>query len=258
MDFASNSVNGSVTDGSFLDGLVANLDVFSARAPATNFDGRYTLVIPGVSDPTVGPYGIGYGTVKIAATGLTTFAGSLADGAPVTASSAISQSGLCPFYVPLYGGKGSYFAFIYFSPEGLVGSFHFPEALVAPSWINPGVAAPSALYRAGFTNRGTYVLGSFFASTNHPLLTDMNGAPTVLEGGGLAAAQTNTLAESGKVNDTNLVLTLNRTTGVLTGWFHSPTTDKLKMVNGVILQGQSNVAGYFRGTTDSGLFQLAQ
>jgi hypothetical protein len=90
----------------------------------------------------------------------------------------------------------------------------------------------------------------------------------ILEGGNLPFDITNgvTIAASDKVTLTNsvdetnkLVLTITKTTGLVSGSFVNPSNSKQTIkVNGVILQkpGQTNVQGYFLGTNQSGTFTL--
>ena len=90
LDLAGRSVQGTVTDGSFVAMLHGDQAVFSSTHKATNYQGQYTLIIPGTNDPTVGPFGTSYGTVTVDASGNITFAGSLADGTTSSANPASS------------------------------------------------------------------------------------------------------------------------------------------------------------------------
>jgi hypothetical protein len=55
------------------------------------------------------------------------------------------------------------------------------------------------------------------------------------------------------------MLTISKSTGVISGTFANPSDSKQTIkVNGVILQlpGQTNAQGYFLGTNQSGVFTL--
>jgi hypothetical protein len=56
-------------------------------------------------------------------------------------------------------------------------------------------------------------------------------------------------------NTNHLTLKTNKTTGVVTGTFAYPGSSKSGVkINGVVLQGQQGVQGYFLGTNQSGAF----
>jgi hypothetical protein len=255
LDFVNQLATGSVSNADLDSPLLANLNVFGPANKATNFAGQYTLIIPGTTNTSVGPLGTSYATVKINSSGAVTFAGDLADGTAVTASSGIAKDGIWPLYLPLYKGNGSFWSWNYFDTNGLVSSNQVPITQAAPSWINGGNTAHNALYPDGFTNTNAVIFGSSYSPEDHPLLSDMAGDSVLVEGGNLTSVQTNTLATSGSVDASNIVLTFNKTTGAVSGNFLDGTK-KIK-VNGVLLQGQSNVAGFFPGTNQSGAFQLA-
>jgi hypothetical protein len=259
LDFADQSVSGTVNNSTFTAALSGYRDVFSGSQKATNFEGQYTLVIPGTTNPSVGPSGVSYGTVKVGALGTLTLAGSLADGTAISQSSVVSQDGLWPLYVNLYGGKGSLWGTNYFTNHTLTNAS-------ALSWINETNSSKTAVYRSGFTNQQATLIGGLYISTN--TLTDTWPADllAILEGGDLPVAITNgvTLAADDKIALTNssdetnkLTLTVHKSTGVISGSFANPADTKQTIkVNGVILQGRTNAQGYFLGTNLSGTFLL--
>jgi hypothetical protein len=255
LDFSNQLATGTISNADFNSPLLANLNPFSAKNKATNFAGQYTLIIPGTNITAIGPLGNSYATVKISTTGAVTVSGALADNTPITASSAVSSNGIWPLYLSLYKGNGSFWSWNAFDPDTVVSSNDVPVTNASPSWINGGNTIHGALYAAGFTNTNAVIYGSTYVSTDHPVLSDLVGQPVIIEGGNLAVILTNTLADSGAVEASNIVLTLNKTTGAVTGQFLDGT--KKVKVNGVLLQLQTNVAGFFPGTNTSGLFQIA-
>jgi hypothetical protein len=253
LDFTSQTVSGTVSDGSFVAQLDGYRNVFSSPNPAKGYEGQYTLIILGTNDPTVGPYGVSYGTVSVSSAGIVTFGGSLADGTTgLSQSSAISQNGYWPLYVQLYGGAGSLWAWNCLSNNKITGT---------ASWINETNSSKTAVYRSGFTNQGAKLTGGAYVPSN-----SLPGDFTVtLDGGDLPFIITNgvTVTSSDKVvtnsaDDTNkLTLAINKNTGVISGGFANPSNPKETIkVNGVILQRQTNAQGYFLGTNQSGLFLL--
>jgi hypothetical protein len=244
LDFIDQSISGIVSNSTFTAELAGYRNVFSGLNKASQFEGQYTLVIPGTTNPATGPYGSSYGTAKVGPAGTITLAGSLADGTVISQSSEVSQNGYWPFYVSLYGGKGSLWGWNYFTNHTLTA----PAAL---SWINGGNSSKTAVYRSGFTNQEAALLAGYYVA-----------------GQALPAGQVVTLEEAanpvwtititnGIENTNKLTLKTNRTTGVLSGSFANPANPKQMIkVNGVILQGQAEAQGYFLGTNQSGSFLL--
>jgi hypothetical protein len=256
MDFEGEAVVGTVSDGNFLAQLQGDRAVFSTVNPAVLFAGQYTLIIPGTNDPALGPFGTSYGTAKVAASGKIALAGGLADGTAISQSSVVSKDGFWPFYVSLYNGKGSLWGWACFTNHGII-------AAPSLSWINLTNASARALYRSGFANHDADLQGSLFVSTNKPLLSLTEGVVLLSSGDlpwsitnhiGLTAANLVTNAP-GQTN--KLALAINKTTGMFSGSFANPANpvQTLKF-NGVLMQNQSNAAGYFPGTNKSGRLLL--
>jgi hypothetical protein len=257
LDFVHQSVSGAVSDGSFTAPLYGDRDVFSKSSKAAEFAGQYTLIIPGTNDAAVGPYGLSYGTVTVSAEGAITFAGSLADGTAVSQSSVVSQDGYWPFYLPLYNGKGSLYSWNNFTNNVTNGTIILAAGA---SWINETNSSASAAYKAGFTNNATVIYASAY-TTNLLKLPDGMGQ-VVLEGGGLSTIITNSisLGANDKItvttNADKMALTINKTTGVISGTFTNGS--KTIKVNGVLFQSQTNAQGYFLGPNQtSGTFNLS-
>jgi hypothetical protein len=241
LDFAGQSVSGTVSNSAFTAELSGYQDAFSSSDKATEFEGQYTLVIPGTNNPTVGPFGTSYGTVKVDDLGNVTLAGSLADGTAISQSSVVSQDGYWPLYVSLYGGKGSLWGWNYFASYNITA----PSGL---SWINATNSSKTAVYRSGFTNQQATLTGWSYL----PGQTLPPGLAVTLQDSNFTIIITN-LSE----NTNKLMLKTNKTTGVISGSFANPENPKQTIkINGVILQGQTNAQGYFLGTNQSGTFTL--
>jgi hypothetical protein len=252
-------VQGTVTDGSFVAILNGDQAVFNSAHKATNYQGRYTLVIPGVSDSTIGPFGTSYGTVTVDASGNIAFVGSLADGTSVSQSSGVSKDGNWPFYVPLYNGAGSVWGTNYFTNQTIVSA---PTL----SWINATNSAKTAVYRSGFTNQEAALIGSFYTSTNKPLLSLTNFHvtlesvnPPISITNQISWASNNTIAVPRLAENTNgLTLTNAAATGTISGSFLNPTNARQRInFNGVLMQDRTNAAGYFLGPNQSGALFIA-
>lgn len=243
LDFTNQSVSGSVSNEAFTAELQGDRNVFNASRPAAEFEGQYTLIIPGTNDPASGPFGDSYGTVKVTSTGTITLAGSLADGTAISQSSAVSKDGYWPLYITLYGGKGSLWGWGYFTNHTLA-------AAPALSWINETNSAKKAMYRPGFTNQQAALIGGLYTSA-FALPADLTAT---LAGGNLPFAIMDTnLAE----NTNHLVFKTNNKTGVISGSFANPSEpNQTVKISGVVLPGQTNAEGYFLGTNQSGAFTL--
>jgi hypothetical protein len=267
LDFASQTVSGTVTDGSFEAQVMAELE-----QKTTNYEGRYTLIIPGTNDPLTGPYGASCGTATVES-GAISFVGYLADGTnAVNHTSSVSKDGYWPFYVPLYGGNGSLWSWNCFTNTNGAMIIFSTNA----SWINGTNANEAAVYRSGFTNEQASIIGSAYTSTNKPLLSltseQLTNLQVTLEWDEPPFSITNTditLASSGTItipgstvvagNTNGLALTITKTNGVISGSFVNPFNSKQTVkVKGVLLQGQTNARGYFIGTNHSGAFQFDQ
>jgi hypothetical protein len=246
LNFGYQAISGTVSDGTFSTELSGSQDVFNSSNPATNYQGQYTWIIRGTNDPAIGPFGVSCGTLKVDALGNITLTGSLADGTTISQSSVVSQDGNWPFYMSLYGGKGSLWGQVGFAPHS-----HELAAPFGVSWINEINSSKTAVYRSGFTNQQAILLGGFYTK-------DQSLPP------GLTATlqETNppfTITVSNLLENTNnLTLKTNKATGLITGSFAWPGSSKPAIkVNGVILQaGQTNAQGYFLGTNQSGTFLL--
>jgi len=260
-DPASQQITGTVSDGAWTAGLTADRAVFSATTnKAVNYEGLYTLAIAGSEDATASPGGLGCATLSISPAGLITMAGNLADGTPMSQSVSVSKDGRWPFYAAYpaapAGNGGAVLGWLIFSnqPATALGG--------TLSWFRPAGNAP-AVYQSGFTNLAVPVIGSAYNPADNPLLALSTGQVT-LDGGSLPFAITNqaTLSSSGTItvsppNTDKLALTINKTTGAISGSFANPSNPKQSIkVNGVLLQNQTNAVGYFLGTSQSGAFLL--
>jgi hypothetical protein len=245
-------ITGVVSNTNWTATLQADRAGYSATNPYP-YHGKYTLLLGGTNDGTAAPGGDGYGTVTVSAGGLVSLHGVLSDNTSVAPSpAAISQYGQWPLYIPLYGKLGSLAGWIF--PITPSNSFAGSAA-----WFRTGPAGK--LYPKGFTN-ALSTSGSAFAPGNRetPVL-DVTNLAVVLSGGGLAGALTNdvTLYNGGRLLTNGggiprLTLSVNPSTGVLSGSFED--TGRTAAIKGVVLQEQTNAAGFFLGTNAAGSFLL--
>jgi hypothetical protein len=261
-DPASQQITGTVSGGDWTAGLTADRAVFStSENKAMNFEGQYTLAIAGSEDGATSPSGFGCATLSINSAGLIAMAGNLADGTSINQSVSTSKDGRWPFYAsytkPPVGNGGAAFGWITFSnePASALGGTMY--------WFRPAGKTPT-VYQSGFTNMAS-IVGSAYIPTEKPLLA-LSGGQVTLDGGNLPFSITNQITLS--ANDTitvphtaentnKLALTINKTTGAISGSFANPSNPKKTItVKGVLLQNQTNAVGYFLGTNYSGAFLL--
>ncbi|HEY3863897.1 MAG TPA: leucine-rich repeat protein [Verrucomicrobiae bacterium] len=253
LNFADQSVRGTVTDGSFDASVWGDKEVFSASHPAANFDGHFTMFIGGSGSANTGPPGLSHGTVTVSPAGAVTFMGSLADGTSVSQMSFVSKDGHWPMYVPLYNGKGSILCSNIFA--GKNGFF-----AVSGSWINETNASRTAVDRAGFTNDSVLLQGRAYAPTNGASSsTELSFSDGGLSGQfnipvNITANDMVTMAAAAPKAD-KLFMTINKTTGNITGSFANPSNPKqIISFTGVELQNPFAFVGYFLNSNIAGVF----
>jgi len=206
--------------------------------------------------PQESPDGYGYAAITNTLGGISTLGGALADGTPFLWSVPITQNGGIPLYQSLYSGRGSLLGWIYLTnapPKNMSTNSWV-------SWIKPSVS--KTLYPSGFTNL-TGVLGSPYTNTakaGMPGLNLTNGF-LIYTNIGTNRGSHNTLTnlDDGNTNlspTNHLVIAINTNSGVVIVTFQ-PTGMKTNIVaHGAVLQNQTDAAGYFLGTNESGAFVL--
>ncbi len=250
--------------------IQADRAVFSATAnPATNYAGHFTLLLPPDTNAPLGsPDSYGYAAVTNTLAGISTLGGGLADGTRLLWSAPMAANGGIPLYQSLYSGKGSLLGWIYITNE--------PSQNVSTnswvSWIKPSV--PNTLYPSGFTNL-TGVLGSPYTNTAKagvPVL-NLTRATLLLTNGNLTNGYliytnigtnltshntlTNLDAGNPNLSPTNhLVIAINTNNGLVTVTFQKTGVGTNTIAHGAVLQNQTNAAGYFLGTNQTGAFLL--
>ena len=177
-------------------------------------------------------------------------------------SVSVSKDGRWPFYAayaaPPVGNGGAVFGWVTLSnqPASTLGGTLY--------WFRPSGSLP-AVCQSGFTNTATLV-GSAFKAAEKPLLPLTGGGLVTLGGGNLPSSIINqvTLTSNNGIvltgapeNRDKLALTINKTSGAVTGSFANPSNPKQSIkISGVLLQNQGMAAGYFLNDNQSGAFLL--
>ncbi len=246
----SDWMTGTVSNANWVAGITADRAVYSSKSPWAALPALYTLTVAGTDGDSTLPGGDGYGTATISKFGTISFAGSLADGTKVTQSVPISQEGQWPLYVALYKGQGSILGRLTLTNAAELGG--------GLAWTRPETT--TLLYPAGFAWMTEVSGGRYYApgkGTNILAATN-SSVVLILEGDGLADNITNTFtlnAENQVKNPSltnKLTLSFTPSSGLFSGSQVIPGNPKGITFQGVIVRGQTNGAGYFLGTEQSG------
>jgi peptidyl-prolyl cis-trans isomerase A (cyclophilin A) len=248
IDPLTTTLAGSLSNQNWMAAITAYQ---SGPLAATN-TGKYTLLLAGSDDSRTQPGGEGFATVNTTASGLAVSSGALADSTVFSPGAQLTRQGLWPVFVPLYSGKGALFGWLQFTNE--------PDSDLhgTLTWMKP--AQKTAYYSDGFTNQPN-VVGSRY-TTKTPATGFAAGMLTLSEAG-LTNALTNavTINTGNAVQSTNqaLKMTLTPGTGLFQGTLANPVPGGLPRsysFKGALLAKQTNGAGFFLGTNQTGRVQL--
>jgi len=269
----NDQMTGSVSNAveGWSSALIGERAVFNAKSnPATNYAGKYTLVIPpGSNAPVSSPGGYGDAALTTTLAGNVSLSGYLGDGAAISQSVPVAEDGNIPLYLSLYSRRGLLLGWLTLTnnPANQPAQTILGTNL---SWIKVSGRA-GTLYEQGFTNTNITVLGSLYVRppSGADILILTNGTLT-LSNGDLAGALIysnltiagNKLINNDPDNPTNkLSVVINRTNGTMTVTFRPTGARGNTVGKGVVLQNDTNAAGtnaagWFLGTNQSGYFQL--
>ena len=237
---AAGQITGRVTDGTWSAPLAGGRS--SASSP---FAGEYTVVIPGTANDPSLPAGDGYATLHVAADGLGTMNGTLADGTPFSQTAYVTTDGDWPLYVSMYVGKGavmSWLSFTNLSTSDVSGNL---------VWIKEAGASATS-YPAGFTV-GTKAVGSSYAqSSEMGKALNLSGAVVTFSGGELPAALNNVVSVNAgsqvvNLSSTEMSFRISKPTGTFSGEVREPSSGAMRNFGGVLLQKQNAAYGTMTG-----------
>jgi len=251
--------------------LEADRAVFNAQSnPATNYNGRYTLIIPpGSNAPVLSPGGYGYAMLSNNWAGRVTLSGRLGDGTAISQSVPISTNGDIPFYVSLYSRQGSLLGWLTLTNNP---TNHPAQTILGTnlSWIKRYSHA-GTIYAAGFTNTNITVLGSHYAASD---ISNLANLTLAISNGNTALVYSNLTLTDNKLGNQgaagnpsdSLEGVVTPGTGLLTVTFRANGADSPTVARGVVLQenqttntiGATNAAGWFLDGSQSGWFLLQQ
>jgi hypothetical protein len=282
VDFENNLMTGSVSQtNAWTSEFVAYRRTWSRTnvlEQAIQFTNDYTMLLSGFTNPAQGPTGIGYSTMTVNPLGRIFAAGRSGDGQSLLQGATVTRQGLWPLCFPLYPEprtnaagrrlvehKGAILGWLTFSTN--------EHGNMAPGgylhWLKTD--GTNATYTGGFTNHNIEALGSrWIRPTNmdsRPVNMDL--ARVSFSVGDLSApfsgvftnpvpAARNGLRTiaSQMPYQNSLTATYSRAKGKLQGKFIHPVTGIETKYYGAILQDYNFGAGYFVGSTNSGVVEF--
>lgn len=246
----SDVVWGQVSDTNWTATLRGDRLMFNPRSNPSPLAGNYTVIVPGGARNASLPEGDGFGVLRVAASGLTIFTGTLGDGARVIQSSAVSKDGHWPLHSVLaYGSvRGAVMGWMNFADRP---TDDLNGTLV---WTKP----PNPLerfYPAGF-NIESQAVGSSYRPTVGPqtnYVLKLDEADVTFAGGNLLADFSNEIllgpySRVSNLSSNAMRLTFSTSLGTFAGSVTDPTSLKPFSFKGAVLQKQNAGFGFLTGT----------
>jgi len=275
LDLDAQKVFGTMTTSNNLwyAAMEGNQAVWNLSNLATNYDGLYTMIVPGAVGSTAAPGGDGYGVLKITDTnGIINLSGALGDGSSFKQKVGMSKDGDWPLFVmtkknDLKIFTGMVWGWVTVSPKTIAS-----DLSGSLDWFQQPLAA--TIYPSGFTNMAVAI----------------DAAPYTVPGDGelvidLLASGTNGIGQITVANEaflTNSIVVTNITfnpmpglkvltpanpdslkvgkpaykTGAVSGSFKHHVGQVGTPFKGAVLQDQNIARGFFKSLTESGSFLL--
>jgi Immunoglobulin I-set domain len=260
MDFSgADSLSGTVSNNaaSWSGSLTAYRAGFSTKAPATEYEGNFSLAINGSYDAAVAPPGYSYATATVSSAGnVSLLNGVMADGSTFTANGAISATGIWPMYSLLDGGKGAVLAWVKFPKRSAAVQTPANGAL----WTETA-GANGTYYSNGFTlftNQLSLLVNPYTVPAKGKAVLRTTNYTVELFGGNLTNTITNAIKISGsdvvtaQVNTNGLSILIAPANGTFSGSFINPVTLETNALHGILLPESNAGYGYFLGTNEAG------
>ena len=251
----SDQVTGTLTDGSWTAALLGDRAVYNSSTARYPDPGTFTFALPGGGAGTNAPVGDGFGTIQIDAGGRLTATAMLPDKTVATQRVPVSRHGDWPFYLPLYGSKGSLLAWV------TITNGNTEDVRGELSWIRP-VIARAPLYPDGFSLNTRMTGARYHPPTNAAgRVIDLAVGSMEFTGGNLAGPLTNlfTVGPSSRLTNAGpglLTCAFTPASGLFKGSFTPAASTRHIAFQGVVLQGVAMGSGYFVGTNESGRVTL--
>ena len=250
-------ITGSVTDGLLVSNFVTNLAIFGKTHPSPQA-GTYTFAFAPPDSDKSHPIGNGIGTLHINTAGVGVFSGQLADNTHFSCSSAVAKDGSLPLFLLLPGHKGFLAGSLIF--EDLADSDATGQIL----WTKVASSKDLA-YPLGFGVLLNATISAYVPPPKGLALTQLAGPAAnleIIDDQGIALIETvASLSQTGAIEfpDTppsQLKVSTNSKTGLISGSFINPSTNKKCTIRAICLQKQGDVSGYFAGGLKPGAFTV--
>ena len=257
-----------IQSGNILSDATMLLHSFHASKNPAPQAGRYTMRIKKGTTSNGGPDAPGYALATISKSGVVKITGKMSDGSALSCSAFLNEDGSSAFYDPLYKAAYPYAGY-------LAGSMTFDPAAGLQAvtgnleWQKPAQTA-GAFWPLGF-RQTREVEGSRYIPPIRGQrvvnLTDLSGAMTFTASGPASFTNNFLLTTANRFllvdlpNTRKLALKFvpvtGLATGLTTGSFYDSTLRKTRKLQGVVLQAQGEINGYFLGDTDAGDWTLS-
>jgi hypothetical protein len=240
-------MSGTVTTGSFSAAFDAYLRGYDGRNSVAPQQGSYTMIISGSGDSGSSPGGDSFALVKIDKAGHVRISGSLADGTKFSQSASLGADGRWPFYVPLYSGHGSLFAWMTVSSGTVSGNVLWNKA---PN-------TKSKTYVQGFNILRSATGSQYIRPPAGVNVLDSSGANVYFNGADLGTTFSDQVSIAANNHVTNLgpdrlSLKFSVSAGTFSGSVVNADSGRKLSFSGVILQGAGKAVGYFVTDGESG------
>jgi len=253
LDVSTNDggVSGFVTNGLLVSQLSALRGGFlTSTNPATNFMGKYTLVIPGPGTNNAAPMGAGYATAVVSKKGKLNLKGSLADGRAINLSVSMDRNGEWPFFVTLTNPRELLLGWV------AQADLPFSDLSGTLLWV-ARAETNRAVYRSGFTNLVNVIGSRYVVPARQERILDITNGVLTVSGANLISPTTNLfeLKSNNSIVDagvSHLGLSFNKNNGVFKGKIQPAGVTLPLTFQGAVLQKARAGAGYFLTTNLSG------
>jgi hypothetical protein len=241
---------GTVSDGTWSAGLLADQAIFDARTNPAPEAGKWTMAILGDPASSTSPTGDGFGTITVDKSGRVRLTGTLADGTKLTQSALLSRDGDWPLFVPLYSGQGAILSRMNLNAAG-AGALRGEVR-----WTKPA-NSQSKVYPAGFDVNTSAIGSPYLSPSRGNQILPFTSGQLALAGANLPADITNAIQLTAGNRITNLssnrlTLTFSAATGAFRGSVLNPSDDKPIGFSGVVLQNLNFGRGFFLNAAQSG------
>jgi len=245
-------ITGLISGYTWTGQIEAERAAYSNTSPAPQANRTFTLripQIPGLTNSLVEPGGDGFATIAVTAAGKVSVSGALGDGARFTQSSALSAGDQWPLYASLYASRGLVLGWLSFTnqPASQPGG--------ELSWYRPAKFG-AKFYPSGFTLQPA-TAGSPYAFANGSSVLNLTSGRIIIAGGGLLRNITNAFSLAGAkftpaASANKLTLSVTSSSGLFSGSFYDPDSRRTFSISGALFQSQTNGAGFFQTTNQTG------